>query len=128
VSRFIPEEVRHRVRQQAGHRCGYCRSRQEYVLGFLLEYPAGGSDLAMRLTETRLERGPDGLVRAPTVPRLGVRPNLECVREYLQPVRTEAPGGPLYQMVDICDQTPPAAAPLTLPSPLLILKPGRRHG
>jgi hypothetical protein len=35
VSDSIPEEVKRRVRQQAGNRCGYCRSRQEYVLGFL---------------------------------------------------------------------------------------------
>ena len=27
----IPEAVRDRIRQQAGHRCGYCQSRQELV-------------------------------------------------------------------------------------------------
>src|SRR5438093_9438637 len=43
----------------------------------LLEYPAGASNLATRLTETRLEPGPDGLVRAPTGPALGLRPNLD---------------------------------------------------
>jgi HNH endonuclease len=31
----IPAVVRRRVRRAAGDRCGYCRSRQEYVLGFL---------------------------------------------------------------------------------------------
>jgi hypothetical protein len=35
VSSAVAEEVKRRVRQQAGDRCGYCRSRQEYVLGFL---------------------------------------------------------------------------------------------
>jgi hypothetical protein len=31
----IPEEVCERVRKQAGNRCGYCLSRQEYVWGTL---------------------------------------------------------------------------------------------
>jgi hypothetical protein len=31
----IPPELRDRVRQQAGDRCGYCLSRQEYVWGTL---------------------------------------------------------------------------------------------
>jgi hypothetical protein len=49
VSDRIPEHVRERVRQQAGNRCGYCRSRQEHVLGFLeiehiLPKARGGSD------------------------------------------------------------------------------------
>jgi len=49
MSDRIPEEVRNRVRQQADNRCGYCRSRQEYVLGFLeIEHIVpkgrGGSD------------------------------------------------------------------------------------
>jgi len=35
VSESISDAVRRRVRRQAGNRCGYCRSRQEYVLGFL---------------------------------------------------------------------------------------------
>lgn len=32
---YIPEDVRERVRRQAGDRCGYCLSRQEYVWGKL---------------------------------------------------------------------------------------------
>jgi hypothetical protein len=35
MSASIPDDVRDRVRQRADNRCGYCRSRQEYVLGFL---------------------------------------------------------------------------------------------
>ena len=31
----IPEEIRDRVRRQAGERCGYCLSQQKYVLGLL---------------------------------------------------------------------------------------------
>lgn len=33
--RQIPNTVRSRVREQARHRCGYCRSSQQYVLGLL---------------------------------------------------------------------------------------------
>lgn len=33
--RQIPNAVRSRVREQAHHRCGYCRSSQQYVLGLL---------------------------------------------------------------------------------------------
>jgi hypothetical protein len=45
----ISADVRERVRRQAENRCGYCRSRQEYVLGFLeiehlIPQAAGGSD------------------------------------------------------------------------------------
>jgi hypothetical protein len=32
---YITEEIRERVRQRAGDRCGYCLSRQEYVWGVL---------------------------------------------------------------------------------------------
>jgi L-alanine-DL-glutamate epimerase-like enolase superfamily enzyme len=69
----------------------------------LLEYPAGGSDLATRLTETRLEPGQDGLVGAPEGPGLGARPDLDCVREYLQQVKIEAVGEVLYQTPSIDD-------------------------
>ena len=49
MSVYIPDDVKERVRQQAGNRCGYCRSRQEYVLGFLeidhiIPTARGGSD------------------------------------------------------------------------------------
>jgi hypothetical protein len=45
----LPEEVRERVRKQAGDRCGYCLSRQEYVWGKLevehiIPLKAGGLD------------------------------------------------------------------------------------
>lgn len=45
----IPEEVRIRVRAQANHQCGYCRSHQRYILGVLeiehlIPKAAGGSD------------------------------------------------------------------------------------
>jgi hypothetical protein len=69
----------------------------------LLEYAAEASDLATRLTTTRLEMGPDGLVRLPDAPGLGVRPNLDCVREYLQPVKIEVGGETLYQTPSVDD-------------------------
>jgi hypothetical protein len=34
-SGYISEELRERIRQQAGNRCGYCLSPQKYVLGRL---------------------------------------------------------------------------------------------
>jgi L-rhamnonate dehydratase len=67
----------------------------------LLEYAAEASDLAARLTTTRLEVGTDGLVRLPETPGLGVRPNLDCVREYLQSVRIEVGGEVLYQTPEV---------------------------
>ncbi len=49
TSRSIAAEVRARVRAQAGDRCGYCRSPQRLVLGWLeiehiIPTAAGGSD------------------------------------------------------------------------------------
>ncbi len=35
TSRYIGRAVRERVRKQAGDRCGYCLSRQRYILGKL---------------------------------------------------------------------------------------------
>lgn len=45
----IPEHICERVRRQAGGRCGYCLSRQEYVWGTLevehiIPLAAGGTD------------------------------------------------------------------------------------
>ncbi len=46
---MISEELREKVRQQAGNRCGYCLAYQEFVLGVLemehiVPVAAGGSD------------------------------------------------------------------------------------
>jgi 5-methylcytosine-specific restriction endonuclease McrA len=45
----IPEAVRSRVRERAGHRCGYCLAPQHLVLGWLeiehiIPQGAGGTD------------------------------------------------------------------------------------
>lgn len=42
-----------------------------------------------------------GLVHAPEAPELGVRRNLNCVREHLQPVRVEAAGEALNWTPDV---------------------------
>lgn len=34
-SSYIPDELRQRIHEQAGHRCGYCLSAQQYVMGQL---------------------------------------------------------------------------------------------
>ncbi|MGB0388361.1 MAG: HNH endonuclease [Ardenticatenaceae bacterium] len=33
--KYIPAEVKHRVRKEAQHRCGYCLARQEYIYDLL---------------------------------------------------------------------------------------------
>ena len=53
------------------------------------------------LAETRLEPEPDGLVRLPVTTGLGVRPNLDCLRQYLQPVRIEIAGEALYETPEV---------------------------
>jgi L-alanine-DL-glutamate epimerase-like enolase superfamily enzyme len=65
-----------------------------------LEYPAGDSPLAHDLA-TRLERDPDGLVRAPEAPGLGVSLNKECAREYLQAIKIEMAGELLYETPEL---------------------------
>ena len=49
MSRYLSEEIRQRVREQAGNRCGYCLSSQHLVLGtleieHLIPRGRGGSD------------------------------------------------------------------------------------
>jgi L-alanine-DL-glutamate epimerase-like enolase superfamily enzyme len=55
----------------------------------LLEYCVGGSPLATSLVKDPLERGADGLVRAPEKPGLGVTVNLDTVKKYIHPVKIE---------------------------------------
>jgi len=55
----------------------------------LLEYPAAGAPLSRELVSDPLDRGPDGLVRAPERPGLGVTVSREAVRKYLHAVRIE---------------------------------------
>jgi L-alanine-DL-glutamate epimerase-like enolase superfamily enzyme len=62
-----------------------------------LEYPAGGSPLAHSLAAAALDRGPDGLVRVSDEPGLGVKVNLDVVREYFVPVRIELLGHVLFE-------------------------------
>ncbi|MBW3624501.1 MAG: mandelate racemase/muconate lactonizing enzyme family protein [Armatimonadetes bacterium] len=65
-----------------------------------LEYPAEDSPLAHDLA-TRLERDADGLVRLNEAPGLGVDVNLDCAREYLQPLHIEMAGETLYETPEL---------------------------
>src|SRR2546422_947656 len=58
----------------------------------LLEYPAGGSELSRDLVKSPLARGPDGLVRTPDRPGLGVEVDWSIVKKFLQPVHIEVGG------------------------------------
>lgn len=48
----------------------------------ICEYPTGLQPLARDLTLTRIEPGPDGLIRLPEGPGLGVEINLDALRRY----------------------------------------------
>lgn len=63
----------------------------------ILEYVMGGSSLSRELTTSLLERGPDGRVRAPEKPGLGVEVNPAALRKYLQPVRIEIGGRAAFE-------------------------------
>jgi L-alanine-DL-glutamate epimerase-like enolase superfamily enzyme len=58
----------------------------------LLEYVQGGSPMSQTIVADPLLRGPDGLVRAPEKPGLGITMNLDAVRKYLAPVRIDIGG------------------------------------
>ena len=62
-----------------------------------LEYAAAGSRLSDNLARGAYQRGPDGLVRAPDTPGLGVEIDLETVREFLVPTRIELAGQPVFE-------------------------------
>jgi L-alanine-DL-glutamate epimerase-like enolase superfamily enzyme len=68
------------------------------VEGFdLLEYVQGGSELSRTLVTKPLLRDPDGLVRAPDTPGLGVTIDLETVRRFLVPLRIDVGGRPILE-------------------------------
>lgn len=62
-----------------------------------LEYPASGSRLSENLAYGALDRDPDGLVRAPEKPGLGVEIDLDVVREFLVSTRIELAGRTLFE-------------------------------
>ncbi len=66
----------------------------------LLEYVQGGSPMSRALVSDPLLRGPDGLVRAPERPGLGITVDREAVRKYLAPVRIEAGGRTVFEQAD----------------------------
>jgi L-alanine-DL-glutamate epimerase-like enolase superfamily enzyme len=66
-----------------------------------LEYPAAGSPLAERLARGPLDRGADGLVRAPELPGLGVEIDLDVVREFQVPVRIQLGGEAVFEPANL---------------------------
>lgn len=66
-----------------------------------LEYPAAGSPLSEGLVTGVLDREPDGRVRAPAGPGLGVTVDAKTVRRFLAPVRIEAGGAALLESGDL---------------------------
>lgn len=65
-----------------------------------LEYPASGSLLARNLARGALDRDPDGMLRVPDAPGLGVEIDLPTVREFLVPTRIEIAGRTFFETCD----------------------------
>ncbi len=62
-----------------------------------LEYPAGGSELSENLVVKPLLPGPDGLVRVPEAPGLGVEVSAETVRRFSQELEIRYRGKVIYR-------------------------------
>jgi len=69
--------------------------------GALCEYPVEASPLATELTRTQLRPDPDGLVRLPDAPGLGLELDLEAVRPYLRDVEIVVDGICLYRTPEL---------------------------
>ena len=67
----------------------------------LCEYPVESSPLASALTHEQLPADAEGLVYVPERPGLGMTPNPETLRRYLQPVEIRVRGKVLYTTPDI---------------------------
>jgi L-alanine-DL-glutamate epimerase-like enolase superfamily enzyme len=62
----------------------------------ICEYPTGLQPLARDLTTTRIEPGPDGLIRLPDGPGLGVDVNLDALSRYAVEVEIKVGGRVLF--------------------------------
>ena len=62
----------------------------------ICEYPTGLQPLARDLTTTRIEPGPDGLIRLPDAPGLGVDVNLDALTRYAVEVEIKVGGKLLF--------------------------------
>ena len=62
----------------------------------ICEYPVEPKPLAVELTRNHLHRDPNGQVRAPDTPGLGIAPDLAAVKKYLVPVEISVRGEVLY--------------------------------
>jgi L-alanine-DL-glutamate epimerase-like enolase superfamily enzyme len=63
----------------------------------ICEYPVSPSALAAELNHLELAPGPDGFVRVPEEPGLGVAINLETVRKYLVDTEIKVGGNVIYR-------------------------------
>jgi L-alanine-DL-glutamate epimerase-like enolase superfamily enzyme len=62
----------------------------------ICEYPTGLQPLARDLTLTRIDPGPDGLIRLPDAPGLGVEVNPRALRDYAVEVEIKVGGRVLF--------------------------------
>jgi L-alanine-DL-glutamate epimerase-like enolase superfamily enzyme len=67
----------------------------------ICEYPVAPTTLARELNNDELRPGPDGMVRVPEKPGLGVDVNLAVVRKYLVDVEIKLQGRVLYRTPEV---------------------------
>ena len=67
----------------------------------ICEYPVAPTALARELNHDELKPGPDGLVRVPDRPGLGVDVNLAAVRKYVVDVEIKVAGRVLYRTPEV---------------------------
>lgn len=63
----------------------------------ICEYPVEATDLALTLTQSKLERNQNGQVEVPDAPGLGVEPDPRTIEKYLVDVKIDVAGKTLYQ-------------------------------
>ena len=67
----------------------------------ICEYPVAPTPLAQELNNNELKPGPDGLVRVPETPGLGVEVNTAAIRKYLVDVEIKIAGKTLYRTPEV---------------------------
>ena len=67
----------------------------------LCEYPVEPKPVAGKLTKKKIVPDPEGMIRLPSEPGLGVEPDPECVRKYLISVEISAGGRKIYRTPNI---------------------------
>ncbi|MBP6506696.1 MAG: mandelate racemase/muconate lactonizing enzyme family protein [Opitutaceae bacterium] len=67
----------------------------------ICEYPVEPKPLAVEMTSNHLKRDPNGQVRAPATPGLGITPDLAGIKKYLVPVEIKVRGEVLYHTPEL---------------------------